>query len=59
LIPAGEAFDKKKASVAFLSQHYSLNPDTLYYRNGYDDDITKHAFVGEIYVSRQGVFGER
>ncbi|KAF5362189.1 hypothetical protein D9756_002110 [Leucocoprinus leucothites] len=49
LIPAGEVFDAKKVSIAFLAKRYSLDPDTLFYRNGYEDDITKHAFVGEIH----------
>jgi len=49
LTPAGEQFDLQKASIAFLAQHFSVNPDCLLYRNGYEDDITKHAFVVQTY----------
>ncbi|KAJ3576539.1 hypothetical protein NP233_g347 [Leucocoprinus birnbaumii] len=49
LTPVGEAFDIKKVAVAFLSQRYSIDPTSLFYRNGYEDDVTKHAFVGEIH----------
>ncbi|KXN84139.1 hypothetical protein AN958_00409 [Leucoagaricus sp. SymC.cos] len=49
LTPAGEEFDIKKVAVGFLAQRYSLDSASLFYRNGYEDDVTKHAFIGEIY----------
>ncbi|KAF9454474.1 hypothetical protein P691DRAFT_770654 [Macrolepiota fuliginosa MF-IS2] len=49
LTPAGEQFDVQKVSIAFLAQHFSINPGSIVYRNGYEDDVTKHAFLGQIY----------
>jgi len=49
LTPAGEQFDLQKVSIAFLTQRFSVDPHCLFYRNGYEDDITKHAFVVQTY----------
>jgi len=45
LTPAGDQFDLQKASIAFLAQHFSINPGSVLYQNGYEDEITKHAFL--------------
>ncbi|KAF7770265.1 hypothetical protein Agabi119p4_6239 [Agaricus bisporus var. burnettii] len=45
--PEGQQFDVKKVSVAFLAEYYKKNPDSLTYRDGYEDpDLgVKHAWV--------------
>jgi len=41
-----------KVSVAFLAEYYKINPDSLIYREGYEDQEmgVKHAWVDQTFV---------
>ena len=43
-------FDVKEVAIRLLAKRYSVDSGSLFYRNGYEDDITKHVFIGEIHV---------
>jgi hypothetical protein len=50
--PEGQTFDITKVSIAFLAEYYKINPDSLIYREGYEDqDVgVKHAWVDQTFV---------
>lgn len=50
LTPAAEKFNVKEVAIRFIAKRYSIDADSLFYLNGYEDDVTKHAFIGETYV---------
>ena len=50
LTPAAEGFDVKEVAIRFIAKRYSVDADSLFYLNGYEDDTTKHVFIGETYV---------
>jgi len=50
LTPAAEGFDAKEVAIRFIAKRYSVDADSLFYLNEYEDDITKHVFIGEVYV---------